>query len=547
MGALAAIALLGANVLPRNVDWLLHGDRATHLLGWLFLRHASFADAVRGFDRDYLYPVGVPVALTDSIPLVALPLRSISPLLGEHFQYFGLWVVGAFALQGACAAYLLRVLGLAPVERALGAGLFVLFPPMAWRMAAPDLGHASLCLHAPLLLGLAWCFSEGVPFAKRHGQWTALLLAVTAVHVYLAVMVLCLYATDVARHALARRDAKEVLPPIAACLGAVALLAWLGVLAGTRGGPGGYGFYVAPLDTVFDSRGFSAWIPALRAAAPQTEGYGYLGLGASAVVLAAMFDCLVVRRRLAPGPGGRAVLGLACALTLFALSSRVHLGARVVLDAGALTAPIEPVLQSLRATGRFVWIPLYALLAWALRRSASGDRGSRTRVMLGLVLAFQAAEMLPAYARSRPPPSRAWQPVDPAWRASAGAYRHLAVLPARFLNTDCRSPGVPWPVLIGYALLAADNGWSFNGGYSGRPPRAVLHAYCAAALEEARRGVHQPDTVYVFADGRLRDMFAQSAGPAVLCGEVDGARVCVDARRTSPLRALIARNQQAVH
>lgn len=537
VGALSAGVLLGSDAVnPRRTDWLLHGDAATHLLGWLFLRNAPPAEAARGVAGDYLFPVGVSVALTDSIPLVALPLRALSPLLGRPFQYFGLWLVLAFALQGAAGVRLLGAAGVSPPWRALGAVLFVLFPPLAWRLAAPDLGHASLCMHAPLLLGLAWALEEGPPPPLRHARWCALTLATAAVHVYLAAMVTLLYAADSGRRAWsARAGAAFVeLAPVALSVGATAaVLAWLGVLVGARGGPGGYGFYVASLDALVESRGFSAWVPALRVEAAQTEGYGYLGLGASLVVLAALAARAFDPRTPSAPSRWRFVALVSCAFALFALSSSVRLGSAVVLDAGALSRPFEPALRALRATGRFVWVPLYALLAWAVREVASRGRG---RALLALCAAAQAAEMLPAFARWEPPAPRAWRASHPAWRASAGRYRHLSVLPARFVNTACRSPAMPWPSFVGFGLLAAENRWTFNGGYSGRPPREAIERYCAAALASARRGERRDDTVYVFATGALYEEFQRAAGASVRCGELDGARTCVAAARPSPLR-----------
>lgn len=543
-GVVGWVLLGPACVDPRRVEWLLHGDAATHLLGWLFLRNAPAADALRGTLHDYLYPVGTTVALTDSIPLVALPLRLVSGLWGAPTQYLGLWLLGAFALQGLAASRLLRVLGLAGSERVMGALLFAMFPPLAWRMAGADLGHASLCMHAPLLLGLSWLLAPPRSPARHHLRWGALAVSMCAVHVYLAAMVFALYAAHSASLAWQRRTPAADLAPMALVVTlAAALLGWLGVLGGVRGGPLGYGVYVAPLDAMLDSRGFSAVVPALHAAVTQTEGYGYLGLGATALVILALVLPRDPERAPTSSPSWRVVAGVAAAFALFSLSSRVHVGATVVLDASALTRPVESALQSLRATGRFVWVPLYALLAWAVMRAATARRGPW---VLAACVALQAAEMLPAYARWRPPPSRAFRAEHPAWRASAARYRHLAVLPPRVVNTGCRNPAMPWPVLVGYGLLAADNRWSLNGGYSGRPARAAHDRACALAVEGALRGVHPADTVQVFTQPALYEAFRAAAGDAVRCGTIDGAQVCVDATRPSPLRDALTTSSASV-
>lgn len=50
------------------------------------------------------YPQGAAVTYTDSVPLLAILFRLLSPILPTTFQYFGLYTLCCYILQGAAAA-----------------------------------------------------------------------------------------------------------------------------------------------------------------------------------------------------------------------------------------------------------------------------------------------------------------------------------------------------------------------------------------------------------------------------------------------------------
>src|SRR5689334_7024108 len=71
----------------RHIDWLMRGDWSMNELGWLMFRHVPWQWPL-GAIPSLLYPVGTTVALTDSIPLVALLLKPFEGHLPQTFQYF---------------------------------------------------------------------------------------------------------------------------------------------------------------------------------------------------------------------------------------------------------------------------------------------------------------------------------------------------------------------------------------------------------------------------------------------------------------------------
>ena len=109
VGALLFVIIYGVRILdPTYDDWLLQGgDLTQHYVGWLFLRRSDWQFPF-GLIDGVLGNIKVSVMYTDSVPLLAVFFKLLSPLLPETFQYYGLLGLGSFMLSGACAALLIH-------------------------------------------------------------------------------------------------------------------------------------------------------------------------------------------------------------------------------------------------------------------------------------------------------------------------------------------------------------------------------------------------------------------------------------------------------
>ena len=78
--------VFGPSVLdPTYLSWVMHGDGAQHVLGWLFFRRAPWSWRL-GAVPSFPYPVGTTVGYTDSIPWLAIAAKVLSPHLPVDFQ-----------------------------------------------------------------------------------------------------------------------------------------------------------------------------------------------------------------------------------------------------------------------------------------------------------------------------------------------------------------------------------------------------------------------------------------------------------------------------
>lgn len=291
-GALAAIVFIsiyGIHVLnPTYTDWLLSGgDLSQHYLGWVAYRKSSWHFPIGMIDT-LSYPNQASVIFTDSIPFFAVIFKFLSPILPESFQYFGLWGILCFILQGILAAHILKEYSDNKILIIAGSLLFVYAPVMIWRMYA----HTALAGQWILLLGLTPLF---LPGKYSDGKKLYLLSAATgilsaAVHIYFLLMngiiLLSVCLMDILQH---KRFKRSLCSLAVYLLSACFILTILGAFSsGVPTEEAGLGVHSSNLNTLFNPQGWSCIYKDLPLyGTGQFEGFGYLGAGCILLLLAA--------------------------------------------------------------------------------------------------------------------------------------------------------------------------------------------------------------------------------------------------------------------
>ena len=87
------------NIDPSNTDWVVNGggDNLQHYLGWRFFRSSPWTRYVL-FMRNWNYPVGSSVIVTDSNPLFCIIFKLLDSILPSHFQFNGIWILVSYLL-----------------------------------------------------------------------------------------------------------------------------------------------------------------------------------------------------------------------------------------------------------------------------------------------------------------------------------------------------------------------------------------------------------------------------------------------------------------
>lgn len=361
IGLIAFVIIYGTHILhPTNIDWLMDGgDAMQHYVGWQFFRYETWHIPL-GFINNYQTPLGTTVVYTDSIPLLALFFKLFNTLLPEQFQYFGIWMLCCYLLQGLFACLLIRVFTKNILIQTLAAGFFVLSPIMAFRAT----GHHALMAHWLILASLFLYFQD----YKRSVNlgWTAIILISALVHAYMMLMAVVLWLAFLVKSSKTYPSLhnKDLLWPLAFNFIALFIVMWLaGYFTVSSQGlnGGGYGIYSLNLLALFEPLDWSRFMQPFALATPgQYEGFNYLGFGMLFLLVLALYQSLHTTIDTKTKIVFKPLLYTSLLLTLFAISTTVSIGSLILLHIH-IPPFIKHIAEIYRSSGRIFW-PVYYLL-----------------------------------------------------------------------------------------------------------------------------------------------------------------------------------------
>ena len=184
LGGIVFLLIYGIKILnPVYTDWLLTGgDPSQHYLGWEFFRRSNWFFPL-GMTDQLAYPLETSVIYTDSIPIFAILFKFFRNILPEQFQYFGIWGLLCFTLQGYYAAKILEQKISSKVAILIGTIFFILSPIMIFRMFY----HTALAAHWLILLAIYIFVKHEWEYTKILEptiQWGILGILIGSIHMY---------------------------------------------------------------------------------------------------------------------------------------------------------------------------------------------------------------------------------------------------------------------------------------------------------------------------------------------------------------------------
>lgn len=375
LSAFSFILIYGYQILNVTyTEWLLcGGDLSQHYLGWKFFRNAPWQWYI-GMMNNIAYPYSESIIFTDSIPLFAVIFKSLSGILPESFQYFGIWGLLCFILQGYFASMILRkfLRGnlLCDIQVILGSLFFVLAPILLRRMY----WHTSLGAQWLILLSLMCFVYHDEWFDSIETMvwvWAAIGVLGASIHIYFlpmcGVVLLGFLAVDFMRN----HNWGRILATLIFYLAGAVVTIWLlgGFFSGMDDGAPGLGYYSFNLDGFVSPQEWSALFEDIKNYADgQYEGFAYLGFGVLILLCVAVVAGIAF---IIWGENSKLALRqhkniFVCILMGFlsiaiAASHEVSFGSRLLFKLPILHG-IEELWAVFRASGRLVWPAVYMLM-----------------------------------------------------------------------------------------------------------------------------------------------------------------------------------------
>jgi hypothetical protein len=356
------------------------------------------------------YPEGGSVLFTDGLPIGQLASKAFYTVTGIAINPFGWWILLTYVLQGAMAARVVVAVGarslLASVAAAVLAISCTFFMGRLW--------HIAISSHFLILWALALYFENVRQRRFAATEHFALTLVTLLVNAYLFVMVGLLQGvTFLALWKARALTGRDWL--LALCggggLGVLGLILGFDELfSGTANlRAAGFGLYSWNLSSLIvpPERYWGAHGIIRDATLGQAEGESYLGAGNLLVLIACV---IATRRQFLSQLRQHWLLVVAVLLSAaFAASNRVYAGSTLLLDAHIPDA-IMNAASLFRASGRFIWVPAYAMILVAL---AGFAQSGRTRIIVPVLLIALAAQGYEARQQMRPLTRELRSPWDP--------------------------------------------------------------------------------------------------------------------------------------
>ena len=498
MGVIAFIAVVGLGILnPRNVDWLLADfDMTLEYLGWAFYRNGPWTFPI-GLNPNFGLDISSSIIYSNSMPLLAMVFKPFSGLLGEPFQFWGLWILLCFVLQAWMAWVLLGLITKDIWIKSFATGLLLFSPPMFSQIGF----HNSTVGHFPILAALYLIFRPNQD--KRVLWWSILLPCALMIHPYTFAMLVAMWLSDLLDKLVIQKKLStlQVIFEVFCAITTTVLVAWQsGYFMSVSPGETGFGVYRMNLLALFDPSGFDAanWsflysLPWVRGN-NNYEGFVYLGLGLIVVLLISLPMMAKHYEKLVKLLRGHIFIFLCLiCLTLFALSNNIGIGA------WTFTIPLTPEVFSiasiLRASARMFWPVFYVISFAAIYFLIRGySRGIATKV-LGLALLIQIFDTSGAWLEiknkiNHPGPQPVSSLSDPFWADAAKHYTKLVRVPVW-------NEQAIWEKFANYA---AQNQLGTNSVFMGRVDQQKIERSNQKIKEAIAQGKFNPSTLYIVED-----------------------------------------------
>lgn len=362
-------------------DWLLTGgDLTQHYLGWCLFRKSPWEFPI-GLTPEYAWPYDVSAMYADVIPVCAVFFKLLSPFLPDTFQYFGLWGMLCYILQGGLAAVLLLRFIPSPWLSGILSVFFIVGSPLMYRMFIHTaLGTQWILLLALLLLFCKQWFSVG-RIAWRM-VWGMVACLCVWVHGYFVPMVFLVMLACLYTHWWKYGEKKETAVLLAVFLTGVLGSMWvLGAFSAPLASEGGLGTFSANLDTFFNPVfvSMSRFMPVYPIFEGQIDGFAYLGLGGIILLVLSIVKTLCLKHLREMRHTLYAPAVLLCFLCILgAVLPRLSFHDHVLFT---IDYPdfLMPLLLIFRGNGRFIWLPYYLLMLFSIVQVTKTVNGQYVR------------------------------------------------------------------------------------------------------------------------------------------------------------------------
>ena len=523
MGAAAFLTIYGTKILDVTYDdWLFKGnyDLAQHYMGWRMFRNSGWNFPL-GLCDNMVYPNYASIVFTDSLPVFSLIFKLLSPLLPEVFQFFGLYGLFCFMLQGGLAKLLLRRIFDREWQCNLGCVPFLFSASILQRMYY----HTALASHWLILLGmLLFAYRDMIKSSfRRILLWALLGMLCVSVHFTIYGMVSVMFLGFVLYEVLAEaEDTKNTLFTVLKYavpyfgLSALVFFIYGGLYGDVSGKLHGLGDYSANLNALFNPFEYSGLIKELPHGDSQYEGLAYIGVAAIVLMFFALPN-MIRRRRFLFNTYRPLVISLSVTtlmLWFIALSPRIMLGRWEIVDVPWPSFITDP-WSIFRSSGRFLWPVTYSTILIFMYFAKKETKKFFTLLFIAVILLqlYEYKDKVKEICDDYTAEKKAEFDADILELYDLTGYHHV-----QFMHPYTKEEYYGeeyYDQMTGYARVAADHGMTLSNFHFARDDMEMIKDqihHCDTLLREGRG---EEDTIYVMRRSEFDENMLEWAYPGL--------------------------------
>ena len=520
IGIISFFIVVGPKALnPINVEWLLRGESLEDYLAWVFYRRSPWSLPL-GVNPDYGLDISSSIVYSDSIPLLAIFFKALSPLISETFQYFGIWLLICFIFQGIAAWLLVGLVTNNFLVLFLSTTLFIFSPSMLWRIEELQ---GALVGHFLILFAIYLNLKPRT--SARTMFWCLLLCTSILVHFYIFAMVLILWAANFLDSFLIQKNIKiktalNELILIVIFLGLTAWQAGYFLISGGSASEWGYGQFNFNLLSIFYSRGWSNLV-LIKDFIKDFESFNYLGLGVLILLFISIplallnsqkFKALFIKNHIF------FFISLLFSM-LFAISNSIDFGkwSYVIEIPGSLL----PILNVVRHSNRFFWPVYYSALLFSIYCLAQIKNKKILYALLLGIFCLQIYDTQAGWGRLRsklmwPGPPEDGEPLqNKFWREAAKKYQRVVRVPISHKPPQ-------WGILARYA---SEYHLATNSASFARVDKERLSNSNSQYFKSMATGIFESNTLYIIDQWKNNPIGIKFDPEKDLLARIDGLNV----------------------
>ncbi len=522
IGVLLFLLIYGYKILDFTyVDWLFEekvSDLFQAQIGFEFFRRSSWKFPLGSYNS-YPYPSGTSIVFTDSIPLIAIFFKLFKHILPDNFQYFGLWGLICFFLQGFLSSILLKnfihnnklILLISPV--------YICSTNILWRLFR----HSSLGGQWIILLALiAWIYRKKLNNLQTVFVWSAITALSVLIHVYFLVMIGIMMCGCLLENILTTKKLKWSI--ITFCSAVFCTLLSFYIIGGfeiaNSVSDEGVGIYSMNLNALFNSFGYSTFFRSFPSNFGQYEGLQYLGAGMILLLFLVICNINIKDiKNILKKDNIKKIIPISIViliLTIIALSPIVVINTKTILDYSHITF-ITKILGIVRSTGRFFWSVWYMIVTAIFVFLYQKYKNSRKIYFIfGFCVVIQMLDIVPSIPYSNEALKGQYiydnELSSPIWEELSTKAKHVVLMTEGTYGHEK------------LAWYAAKNNMTMNIGYFSRKDTDTLNQYMYNSYINLCNENIEEDTIYCIPFDRQNTSYTSQK---TLEFDVDGYKVIV--------------------